>query len=112
MPQTWLSLRPFRRFRGITVDLFSNDPFRSFIQIFIERVLDLQKLWPESVVDKRSWSPHHDRRVALAPVAIGCKTVAATECGEQAPAPLIGERELRFRSEERRVGKAWRYWWL
>ena len=34
--------------------------------------------------------------VALAPVAIGCKTVAATQRGEQAPAPLIGERELRF----------------
>ena len=80
----------------ITVDLFSNDPFRSFIQVFIERVLDLQKLRPESVVDKRSWSPHDDRRVALAPVAIGCKTVAATQRGEQARAPLIGERELHF----------------
>ena len=94
--ETRLSLCPFRSFRGITVDLFSNDPFRSFVQVFIERVLDLQKFRPESVVDERSWSPHDDRRVALATVAIGFKTVAATQCGEQAPAPLIGERELRF----------------
>ena len=47
-------------------------------------------------MDKRSWSPHDDRCVALAPVAIGFKTMAATQRGEQAPAPLIGERELRF----------------
>jgi hypothetical protein len=34
--------------------------------------------------------------VALAPVAVGFKTIAATQRGEQAPAPLIGERELRL----------------
>ncbi len=46
----WLSSRPFRRFRGITVDLFSNDPFRSFVQILIERVLDLQIFRPEEIL--------------------------------------------------------------
>jgi|SRR6516225_4516184 hypothetical protein len=55
-----------------------------------------KKFRPESAVDKRSWSTHDDPCVALAPVAIGFKTIAAPQRGEQAPAPLIGERELRF----------------
>jgi len=71
-----LSVRRSGRFRGVVVDLLANDPFRSFIQVLIECVLDLQEFRPQDVVDKRIWSPHDDRRVALPPIAIGFQAVA------------------------------------
>lgn len=86
-----LSSGPFRRFRGIAIDLFSNDPFGCFVQVLIKRVLELQIFWPENFVDKRSGSPDDDGRVALPLVAVGFQTVAATQRGEQAPVPEIRE---------------------
>ncbi len=46
-----LSICSFRRFNGIVVYLLANDPFRSFIQVLIECVPDLQEFWPQNVVD-------------------------------------------------------------
>jgi hypothetical protein len=71
------SIGPFRRFRGIAMDLFSNYPFRCFVQVLIKPVLELQIFWPEDFVDKRSGSPHDDGRAELPLVAVGFQTVPA-----------------------------------
>ena len=91
-----LSSGPFRRFREVAINLFSNDPFRGFVQVLIKRVFELQIFRPENFVDKRSGSAHDNGGVALPPVAIGFQTVAATQRGEQAPVPQIREGKAGF----------------
>lgn len=86
--------RPRFWFLGIPEDLFANDPFRSFIEVRVEGFLDLQKLRPERVFDERSGGSQDHRGMALARVPVGLEPVAAAQCGKQAPAPAIRQREL------------------
>ena len=88
--------RPLFWFLGISEDLFANDPFRSFIKVRVEGILDLQKLRPERVVDERSRGSQDDCGMTLAWVPIGLEPVAAAQCSKQAPAPAIRQRELHF----------------
>ena len=37
---------------GIPEDLFADDPFRSFVKVRVEGILDLQKLRPERLIDE------------------------------------------------------------
>lgn len=89
-----ISFRDLLRLAGVAEYLFANDPFRSFLQVIIERILDLQELRPESAVEERSWSPQANRRIALTRVPIGFQTIAAAQRGEQSSVPMIQDPEL------------------
>lgn len=88
--------RPLFWLLGIPEDLFANDPFRRFVQVCVEGILDFKKLRPERVFDKRSGGSQDDCGMTLAWVPIGLEPVAAAQCSKQAPAPAIRQRELHF----------------
>jgi hypothetical protein len=54
------SARPLFGFLGIPEDLLTDDAFRRFVQVFIEGALDLEELWPESLVDERGGCSQND----------------------------------------------------
>lgn len=86
--------RTFFWFLGISEDLFANDPFRRFVQVCVEGILDFKKLRPERVFDERSRGSQDHSGMTLARVPVGLEPVTAAQCSKQAPAPAIRQREL------------------
>jgi hypothetical protein len=87
---------PFRCLIRIAEDLFANDAIRRFIQVRVEGALDLKKLRPQRVVNKRIRGTQNDGGLTLARIAIWLQPVAAAQGGKQAPRPTIRQRELCF----------------
>ena len=81
---------------GIAEYLFADDLFRRFVEIGVQSSLEFQVLGPKGGLDECPRSPHHDRCVALARIAIWLEFVAAAQSGKQQTAPTIGKRELHF----------------
>lgn len=93
---------PFRCLVGIAKDLFANDAIRCFIQVRVKGALDLKKLRPERVVDKRIRGTQNNGGLTLARIAVWLEPIAAAQGGKQTPGPTIRQRELRF-------GRAFRF---
>jgi len=54
------SARPLFGLLGIPEDLLTDYAFRRFVQVFIKGALDLEELWPESLVDERGGCSQND----------------------------------------------------
>lgn len=87
---------PFRCLTGIAKHLFANNALRCFIQVRVEGALDLKKLRPQSVMNKRIGCAQNNRGLTLARIAVWFEPISAAQSGKQTPSPSIRQRKLRF----------------
>jgi hypothetical protein len=87
---------PLRCLIGIAEDLFANDALCCFIQVRVEGALNLKKLRPQRVVDKRIRGTQNNGGLTLARIAVWLEPITAAQGGKQTPGPTIRQGELRF----------------
>src|SRR4051794_29659690 len=79
---------------GVAKYLFSDNPFRGLIQVFMQGLFNLNVFGPKRLIDERLGRSEYDGCAVLARISIRLEPVAAAERSEKTPVPLIDEFEV------------------